>query len=262
MVCVECGFGAHRHHNVASLAEMAGGKEGILRQRFQVLQPSMTNLRDRLAKIKQEQDRTENERKMVADAIDSSADALREAVTQRQKLLQDSLATFTTIQTHNLKQLHDQSAASLDALVKLEQDLNDLHERGDVAVMEGYEAWLLAAEKAKLSKQESQSENKFQVHSEDMLESKAESKAHTMFGSKAGSLFESKGENMLESKGESVFESKLESKDAGFDGDEQSKSSIDQGHVVSDVAVATLKGLVAQWGSISMDASGSPISAS
>jgi len=166
LVCVLCGFGSHRPHQVLSVVEFAAEKRDLLRKHLQFVQPNIAKLRTRLAEIDEEQKRSEKDRQTVADAIVISVDTLRQALLQRQQQLQDSLDALVLIQSRNLERLQSQCNTSLDSLVKLEQVLDSLSEMDDVVVVEGCDAWLSVEEKSLIR---SESEIKSLIKQDDLV---------------------------------------------------------------------------------------------
>lgn len=141
LACYRCGFGAHRNHGVVDVAEAATEKKALIQQRFE---PRIANLRTRLSQIDEEQKLSEHERLSIGAAITSSADRLREAVTARERQLQQSLASLVSAKSQKLALMQDGNSAALATLNQLEQDLRSLQDQDDVSVLDAYGGWLSA----------------------------------------------------------------------------------------------------------------------
>jgi len=136
LACVRCGFGSHRNHGAVDVAEAAAEKKALVRSRFESVQLRIAKLNTRPAKIGEEQKLSELERLSIAAAIDARADQLREAVTARQRQLQQDLGQLTAAKTKNLDLMQARDSSSLAALVQLAQDLKGLQEQDDLAVLD------------------------------------------------------------------------------------------------------------------------------
>jgi len=144
LACVRCGFGSHRNHGAVDVAEAAAEKKALVLSRFESVQPRIAKLNTRFAKIGEEQKLSEHERLSIAAAIDARADQLREAVSARQRQLQQHLAQITAAKAHMLGLVQARDSSSLAALVQLDQDVKSLQGQDDLAVLDAYGGLLSA----------------------------------------------------------------------------------------------------------------------
>jgi len=141
--CYQCNFESHRNKDAVKVPEAAAEKKPLVPSLFESVRPRIAQLKTRLAKIGEEQKLIEHERLSIAAAIDAAVEQSREAVTARQRQLQQDLAQYIAAKTSHLHSLQRQFSSSLEALVQLAQDVESPHEP-DLAVLDVYVGLLSA----------------------------------------------------------------------------------------------------------------------